>query len=249
VAFWPLQTLNTTGYRNYARVTTGQPTAVGGVVTLPGPAGTWAMSNNTTVSRYVTIDGLPVTAPPFTVGAWFFAISITQNQALWSMGDAAGANYFVLYAGLTNQTVSAGANAGAGEVLANSDVGLLVDTWHHGCAVFTSATARAAYLDGGKKGTDSTSCTPTGIDRCRLGILEATPTFLYTLRGRLAHVCVWNIAKTDADMQRMYDPATRWELYYTLGRRRYVFQVPTGGRVPIAGQRGAIAQSLMAGGA
>jgi hypothetical protein len=249
VAFWPLQTLNVTGYRNVAGGPTFQPTVVGPLVTLHGPGNAWAMSNTANEGRYLDIDGLPVSAPPFTVAAWFHAISATQNQVLWSMGNAAGTNYFALYAGLTNNAVSAGANAGAGEVLADSSALMVASTWHHGCVTFTSATARAAYLDGGGKGTNATSCTPTGVDRCRVGVLEATPTFLFPLRGRLAHVCVWNVVKTDEEVRRMVDPATRWELYYQLGRRRYVFQVPVGGRVPIAGARGAMAHSLIAGGA
>lgn len=221
VAFWPLHGRSAQAYRDYAGRGAFPLTEVGTMPVLPGPGEAWATSNTAVTTNYLTVTGLPATAAPFTVGLWFYATSTTTDQALWSATDSGGNQLFIVWAGLTTAALSASVNANSSMVSATSGAVFAVNTWTHGCAVFASSTSRAAYLNGGNKGTETTSRTPTGIDRCHLGTYEAGGSFNTPLNGRLSHVCVWNVAKSDQDVVEMYDPATRWELYYTLGKRVY----------------------------
>jgi len=85
------------------------------------------------------------------------------------------------------------------DVSANTTSGFTANVWHHACGVWASATSRVAYLNGGSKGTDTTSCTPTSLDRIGLGnTAQSSPVRL--LAGLLAEVGIWNAALTDDEV-------------------------------------------------
>jgi hypothetical protein len=84
----------------------------------------------------------------------------------------------------------------SGTAFAASSTTLSTGTWGHACAVFTSATSRAAYLNGASKGTNATSATPAGINQTDIG---SGAGFNFA-NADIAECAIWNIALADADV-------------------------------------------------
>lgn len=144
-----------------------------------------------------------LTAAPITIAAWVYPENVTDVMYVISLhkAAAASADHFVLQFGgaFAGDPVRAQCNgAGAGVVAAATTTGYSANAWHHGCAVFASATDRRAFLDGGGKGTNTTSRTPTGIDSTAVGALDIGTTGAMT--GRVAELGIWNVALTDAEV-------------------------------------------------
>ncbi|MDP3986035.1 MAG: LamG-like jellyroll fold domain-containing protein [Candidatus Veblenbacteria bacterium] len=59
---------------------------------------------------------------------------------------------------------------GAPSAVAESTIDMTDDAYAHVASVWTSATSRAAYLDGANKGTNTTSKTAAGLDRSAIGV-------------------------------------------------------------------------------
>jgi len=78
-------------------------------------------------------------------------------------------NFFRFGLQMTSQKIFALAESGAGIGAAISDTVPVVDTWHYATAVYAAVNSRAAYLDGGNKGTNTTSATPASIDSFSIG--------------------------------------------------------------------------------
>jgi len=66
--------------------------------------------------------------------------------------------------------------------------------------VGASATDRAVYIDGGSKGTNATSNTPSGLASTRLGKDHDNNN---ALDGRIGEGAIWNVALTDAEVARL----------------------------------------------
>jgi len=102
--------------------------------------------------------------------------------------------------------LSAGGNATGDpfQLIVNSSVegatstGYSTGTWHHFLGVFASSTDRRVYIDGGSKGTDSTSIVPAfigGVTKISLAAEGASN----GIDGDIAEVGVWSVALSDAD--------------------------------------------------
>ncbi|GMV82103.1 MAG: hypothetical protein AMXMBFR7_32870 [Planctomycetota bacterium] len=132
-------------------------------------------------------------ALPFTLFGWFRSASATVDGRIMSIGTATS---------VTDQgSLSAKGDTGGDpvsalaystEVAANSSTGYSVNTWHSACGLFRSATDRAALIDGGSEGTNSSSRTPQGSDLL-IGARHAnTGTAADHFDGQLAHLAIYN---------------------------------------------------------
>lgn len=142
---------------------------------------------------------MPVAAVPLTLAAWFRSDSITVTQLILTIGTAGTLNHRF---SLTAQGAVAGDPVGAvtattSPVSAVSSTGYAAGTWHHGCAVFASATSRAAYIDGGSKGTEATSRTPAGMDTTLIG---SAPSIASFFDGQIAEAGIWDAALSDDEV-------------------------------------------------
>jgi hypothetical protein len=75
------------------------------------------------------------------------------------------------------------------------------DTWSHLAGAFVSATSRECWVDGGNKGSDVTSISPSAPDITRIGVSASTISPWMTA-GALAEVSFWNLSgftATDRD--------------------------------------------------
>jgi len=160
-------------------------------------------------SQYLEYGGAVVTDYPFSVAIWFYSDSTAKQTLFWVGDKDAPDNYFEMQlSGETSGTVAATARGNDIEQHANTSSTYSTNTWHHTAAVFTDATDRAAFLDGGNKGTDNVDTTPSGLDRSTIGrSADSTPSDY--MSGRIAEVGVWNVALTDAEvaiLARGYSP-------------------------------------------
>lgn len=139
-----------------------------------------------------------VTATPFTMAAWFYALGVVDRYCLVGLTNEGEYDNWLLCAEGGSDQVFAyvnGTSAGAG-----TSTTYTANVWHHACGVYTSTTSRAAYLNGGGKGTDVTSAVPGfTMDRTCIGGNRALGGPYDALNGRLAEVGIWNAALTDAE--------------------------------------------------
>lgn len=141
-----------------------------------------------------------LTAVPITMACWFQTDDLTIVQELMSLTDVAASgnrSFELIIAGtIAGDPLRARCNGGTG---ASSTAGPSANTWAHACAVFSANNARACYLNGGNKGTEATTVTPTGINRTALGRKNDATADL-NLSGLLAEAAIWNVALTDTEV-------------------------------------------------
>jgi hypothetical protein len=143
-----------------------------------------------------------ITATPLTIACWFKSDNDTTDQCLFSLGNTGTTgDLFALKASMDaagNPVRMSTAAAGAFSTAASS-TGATVNVWHHACGVSASATSRAAYIDGGSKGTNTTSRTPSGINASIIGRSERSTPIEY-FNGEIAEVALWNVALGDDEV-------------------------------------------------
>ena len=151
------------------------------------------------IGEALYVDSAPTAAYPFTMACWFNADRIDASMGLMWLGDKDATNHFwTLYVN-DSEVVSATVLAGGGPAHAVSSANWTADTWRHACGVFTSSTSRAAFLDGGNKGTNATDLTPANADRIGLGsFLDFSVSSPFG--GDIAEAAAWNVALTDAEV-------------------------------------------------
>lgn len=144
-------------------------------------------------NQWMDTTSAPVTAAPLTIGCWFRCFQNTANQVLVILEQSNSFNFFNLgVRGAVGGDPIAVVAFGASSEATSSTVGYTINTWHHACAVITSATLREIYLDAGNKGTGTVSITPSGINKISIGRFSSGQ--FYT--GQIAEVGVWNAALT-----------------------------------------------------
>jgi len=79
---------------------------------------------------------------------------------------------------------------------AHTSTAFVGGVWHHGCAVFASATSRTAYNNGGGAATDTVSITPiaTTLGIAIGAIVTGSPIGYYV--GDMAECGIWDVALT-----------------------------------------------------
>jgi len=169
----------------------------------------------------------------FSVAAWIRPDVIDQAnlQYVWhahQSGDAAFATQF----GIASNTTAVGATqvtvttTGGTSVTANSPANVLsVGVWAHVIGTWnggmTASTACTFFVNGRSVAT-------TSVGNGTAPVIAATGSV--SLGGRIfdnsrayngviAHVCVYNRVLSAHEAWSLYDPATRWDLYWVPGRR------------------------------
>jgi hypothetical protein len=140
-----------------------------------------------------------------TVSVWFKMPNLTSNSVACALDIPTSSGYKILGSvdaggGVAGDPVRAYTYNGSGYGIADTSTGYSVDTWTHACGVFTSATLRAAFLDGGGKVTDTTNIVGAATElvlcrRRRLASIGSFPAGSY-----IAEVAVWSSALSDANV-------------------------------------------------
>jgi hypothetical protein len=144
-----------------------------------------------------------LTAVPLTFACWANVDNVTTRFAILTVSQSASSiNHFVLtlhgaLAGdpVTMLTQSDGPVFGE----ATTSSGFSSSTWTHAGVISSAINSRAAYINGGSKGTNSGSSTPLDLNVTSIGRLWRPSTNAYT-DGRIAEAAIWNAALTDAEV-------------------------------------------------
>jgi len=143
---------------------------------------------------------------PMTVSAWIkpdVAVPLVDH-IIWLQSDSTGDELFKLQLEGSSSTESDRgkirwvSRAGAVSSIAQTTTGVSADVWHHVCGVEASTTDRRVFIDGGSKGTDTTSSTPGTIQRIRVGVAELSASDFFD--GDISQIAIWDVALTDAEI-------------------------------------------------
>lgn len=143
-------------------------------------------------------------SPPISMACWFKSDDITVYQTLVGIIDYSSDEYYLLAAAgtIANDPVRATTYNGVVSASAVSSTGYSAGTWHHACGVFAATNSRAAYIDGGSKGTNATSVTGVGpVDRFEIGgrVMGGGASKALFMSGAIAEAAIWNGALSDAE--------------------------------------------------
>ncbi|RKY12812.1 MAG: hypothetical protein DRP52_04265, partial [Planctomycetota bacterium] len=149
-------------------------------------------------NEYLELDSTPVTAAPLTIVARFYQddVSTWANRCIAGVFDLSSpSNWFVLKTKIdgAGNYIRADTRSSSGWQEVASTAQFSGNTWHHAAAVFASSTSRTVYLDGGNSATNTTSVTPSGIDRISIARLGDSSPGNY-MSGRVAEVAMYNAA-------------------------------------------------------
>lgn len=149
-------------------------------------------------SQFLEKTSAVLTAVPLSMACWYRPVATNVLYNLMCLGVVSNPNnFFALRHRATNVVNATTDTAGTG-VNAATSTGATAGTWAHACGVWASVTSRAAYINGGSKGTNAVSSTPVGINGTLIGALYSGPKTNFT-DGDIAEAAIWNIDLSDAD--------------------------------------------------
>lgn len=144
------------------------------------------------------------TSNPMSFSCWFNSDDTTL-QFMVAVGDTDASDGRSQYLRLFSSTVQAGTDVGASEAAASSTTTYSTGVWHHGAAVFASTSDRRAFLDGGNKGTNTSSIPMPAVDNTTIGVRHSNNVYQFPFNGRIAEVGIWSVALTDAEVATLGD--------------------------------------------
>lgn len=145
-------------------------------------------------TEYLNIDQSPIVSYPFVIACRFNSDIINTYQTLISIVDKdvyPGSMYSLSLSNDTKVWVRAYKDPAYGN--AKTSTTYSVNTWHHACAIFASATDRRVLLDNGGKVTNATNVTPVNLDRTTIGY-DRRPTSWYPMSGMIAEAAIWDLS-------------------------------------------------------
>ena len=163
-----------------------------------------ALVTSTSGPKYAVYAGAVVAAPPFTVALWAYPLNTTEDHYIWALSNASLTRNHIIalygnYTGFGTDNVTAVSDDGSGSAAYAVATGSFVaNSWQHFCGVWAATNDRRIYLNGGSKGTETTTKTPT-VDRTLDGAVLAGGT-AYGSSCRLAMRAIWNVALSDAEV-------------------------------------------------
>jgi len=195
----------------------------GDIVDLPG-AGT---------SRF-SLARTPIVGYGCTLTAWFNkddSTNVGWINVLYNTGDT-GQNLSIL-ARPTGEVRARKDGTGATAVNVDELTGYTVGGWDFVAGIFISSTAHAVKANGRARVNSAATDTSTiSLNAMAIGY-EPFSTPRNHLFGLLGDIRVYNRALTDKELDEIYDPSTRFELYYEIGRKTIII-VSAAGETPVS---------------
>ena len=144
-------------------------------------------------SQYLTTASAPASVYPITIACWFKSnLAASTCPISINANNRSRVNIFILNTGAVNVGVS---NAGGTTASTTTTTTAAANTWNHAAGVYTSATSRTAYLNGGGSTTNTTNIAISDFAQIGIGAryLLAWGGFY---NGEAAEVGIWNVALT-----------------------------------------------------
>lgn len=143
----------------------------------------------------------PVDDSPLTISALFYPDSVNLWRPIISIGYSSGTAYgYTMYSNSQLLKAYTRQNGTVGVAQSDGSTPIVINTWFHGCAVFASDTSRAAYLNGGEKGTNATSVNPNPALINRVGIAQLGGAGGSKFEGRIAEIGIYNDSLLDDEV-------------------------------------------------
>jgi hypothetical protein len=151
-------------------------------------------------SQYLERTAAVLTDYPVTIAVWVRPATVDIVQTPVALSQSGGTARCLMQISGTNNITAFNAATGGGASGFSSSTGTVsANTWHHGAAVFTSATSRTAYLDGVAGTPETTNVAIAGMDRTNIGARYNTTIGAY-MNGDLAEAAMWNVALTAGEI-------------------------------------------------
>lgn len=215
VRWWPLGL----GFAYYDLVAGIRAAPNGNVTVATDPVMRQAYIGDASGDKLTVVDAA-VTAVPLSLCTWSYQTGAGEEGSLAiDDGDIDGC-FTIGIAGTGAYRARTQTAAATGQ--ASSATTRISNAWTHICGVFSGVAARSVFVNGGSKGTDTTSVTPTGIANTVIGCRATDEAATWT--GMLADARIYNRALTDLEAASYFsDPRLSLDLYYPLGRRVWSF--------------------------
>lgn len=215
------------------RTGVGGPAAqglTGGDATIGIPTGFDSCFECTATTEFFRngLSGLGSTANPFSLCGWMYMDASTSNGAgaMFMVGYGTGGPRW----GFDGSFLPGVTNGSNGGLVISSSVGFANSKWR--AVVYTwDGTNSRIYVNGLQANSNTTA--PDAGMVSNAGIWSNThETFLGHIGGgdgwRLADLRYYMRALSATEVWALYDPSTRWDLYWTPGRRVF-FDIAAGG--------------------
>jgi len=156
-------------------------------------------------SNFLRYSGAVISAYPCSLAIWFYTTTAALNKLLGVYDSSVLANNGQISIGINGTSnVSARSGQTSGSNVADSTTTYSLNTWQHAGGVFASSTSRAAYLNGGGKGTNASAINFPSANRTSMGLRDnGSGDQGFDASGRLAEGAAWNVALTDTDMAKL----------------------------------------------
>ena len=142
---------------------------------------------------------VPASDEPLTIACWFY-FDLASPNTRYSLVDIHLSTIFAPSFNIGVDGNDTGQiKASSGTAAAETSANITVRTWQHACGVFASSTDRRAFLDGGNKGTDSSTSNASTPDEFTIGRYGGSNPGRQWWGG-IAEVGVWNAALSDAEV-------------------------------------------------
>lgn len=173
------------------------------------------------------------TGKPFSAMAWF-RMDSTELLGRCAVGwaDTGSTNdWDILMVDDTPQLIAASRNAGSAQAEAIvTSKNVTVGAWHHGVAIFRADAEREAVLDGVHASGAETTNKPSVTTNVSIpGYQSAFNAHQRKWDGAIGEVCIYDREVDFWECEQAWNPLTRWDLRYPLGRRTYFFVAAAGG--------------------
>lgn len=161
---------------------------------------------NGTSGNHLNVETPVVTAPPFTLFGWFYSTSSNTDQTILCVGGQNSTFTEDRQLRLVSALGSVGyliaqSRQGSTQAYAQTAAAPSINTWNSACGVFSANNSRAVYLNGGSKGTNTSTVTVTTTDLKRTAVgLSRSLGNSAGMTGQVAHPAIWNAALTDEEV-------------------------------------------------
>ncbi len=172
-----------------------------------------------TSSQYLeTTAGAPVSGAPLAFCGWINPTANLHHSLLSVQDKDTASDWFLIRAKHTGSGVHVAnfwARSSAALPEASSTTTFLANSgWHHICGIEYAINSRAVFLDGVGKGTNTTSCTPSGLDSISIGRVGDSSPGGY-IGGGASEIAIWDLsawpgstgAEKGAEFERVAVPA------------------------------------------
>lgn len=156
-------------------------------------------------SQYMNIGTTPVNAAPMTMAVRFNPNNVTANMVGFQISNGtANERFGVFFLGaVAGDPARASSIANGVASDADATAAFQQSVWQQVTSVFASSSSRNIYLDGGNSSSNTTSSTPTGVDRIDIGARINSGVWGLYMDGSLSDIAIWSATLTAAEISSL----------------------------------------------